>query len=62
MPTGTQQLRDDLARFILLAELNSAGGPLMALEIFQRIGAAAVADVSAELEALTNAPPTAQGS
>ena len=33
-----------------------------ALEIFQRIGAAEAADVSAELEALTDARPTAQGS
>jgi class 3 adenylate cyclase/tetratricopeptide (TPR) repeat protein len=33
-----------------------------ALEIFQRIGAAETADVSAELEALTDARPTAQGS
>jgi tetratricopeptide (TPR) repeat protein/transcriptional regulator with XRE-family HTH domain len=32
-----------------------------ALEIFQRIGAAAITDVSAELDALTNALPTAQG-
>ena len=33
-----------------------------ALEIFQRIGAAEAADVSAELQALTNARPAAQGS
>jgi tetratricopeptide (TPR) repeat protein/transcriptional regulator with XRE-family HTH domain len=33
-----------------------------ALEIFQRIGAAEAADVSAELECLTDARPTAQGS
>ena len=33
-----------------------------ALEIFQRIGAAEAAGVSAELEALTDARPTAQGS
>ena len=33
-----------------------------ALEIFQRIGAVAVADVSADLKALTNAPPAGQGS
>jgi hypothetical protein len=32
-----------------------------ALEILQRIGAAEAADVSAELQALTNARPTAQG-
>jgi tetratricopeptide (TPR) repeat protein/transcriptional regulator with XRE-family HTH domain len=32
-----------------------------ALEIFQKIGAAEAADVSAELQALTNAGPTAQG-
>jgi hypothetical protein len=33
-----------------------------ALEIFQRIGAAETADVSAELKALTDARPAAQGS
>ena len=33
-----------------------------ALEIFQRIGAAEAADVSAELQALTDARPAAYGS
>ena len=33
-----------------------------ALEIFQRIGAAEAADVSAELQALTDARPAAPGS
>src|SRR5262245_54575985 len=33
-----------------------------ALEIFQRIGAAEAAEVSAELQALTDARPTARGS
>ncbi|HEV2252229.1 MAG TPA: tetratricopeptide repeat protein, partial [Streptosporangiaceae bacterium] len=37
-------------------------GLRQALEIFQRIGAAEAADVSAELQALTDARPTAQGS
>ncbi len=32
-----------------------------ALEIFQRIGAGEAADVSAELEAVTGAPPSAPG-
>ena len=32
-----------------------------ALEIFQRIGAAEAADVAAELDALTGAPPSAAG-
>jgi hypothetical protein len=32
-----------------------------ALEIFQRIGAAEAADVSAELQALTNDRPATQG-
>ena len=35
---------------------------LQALEIFQRIGAAEAAEVSAELQALTNAQPAAHGS
>jgi len=53
-----------LGRCALAADHTARAADMLrqALEIFQRIGAAEAAGVSAELEALTNARPTARGS